>query len=115
MPTTRLLLPLLLVLLGSTGCDKRAPLRAELEAAELMLKSKQADVAALQIESKTLNASLGSKYSMAGVGQIERLKKEAAELQARAEDLKKKRQIIEDKHNAMRAETKAYLANHGKN
>ncbi len=90
-------------------------MRAELESTELLFKSKQAEFAALQTESKTLNASLGSKYTSSSVGQIERLKKEAAELQARAEELKKKRQIVEDKHNAMRAETKAYLEDHGKN
>lgn len=114
MSRARLFIPVLIILFVAGGCDKRAPLRTDLEVAEELLKSRTVEFATLQDESKALNATLGAKYSSAGGGQIERLKGEITNLQARVELLKKQREAAAARLSAMRAETATYLNTHGK-
>lgn len=103
-------LPVLALLIFCSGCDKRGPLRTQLELVETELKSKKAHLVTLQEESK---ASMGVAMAT-GQTQIDRLNKEAAALKASIEELKQQKQTAEKRNVELRAEVDAYLAKHTK-
>jgi len=112
----RRLYPILLtaiVTLACTSCDKRGPVRTELEMAIKDLEAKKEQFLALQNESKALSATMG-KYNTAGQGLIDQLTKEAAVLQTAIEGLKKEKQVAEQKNTEASAEIRTYLENHAK-
>ena len=113
MSPARQLIPLLLIALTAVSCDKRGPVRREMETAANDLKANQELLLNLQNESKNLSASLG-KNSMAGQGLIDQLTKEAAQLQADIELLKSEKEKAEQQNTATRSETQSYLTKHAR-
>ena len=99
--------------LASPSCDKRGPVRTELEMAQKDLEAKKEQFLALQNESKALSATMG-KYNTAGQGLIDQLTKETAMLEAAIDGLKKEKQAAEQKSTEAITETQTYLAKHAK-
>jgi predicted nucleic acid-binding Zn-ribbon protein len=95
------------------SCDKRGPVRTELELAQKELDAKKAELLSLQNESKALSASMG-KYNTAGQGLIDQLTKETATLTAAIDVLKKEKQAAEQKNAEAAAETSNYLKSYAK-
>jgi multidrug resistance efflux pump len=102
----------LFALVGMTSCDKRAAIRAQVEAAQTDLADKQALVKKLQNDLQAM-PSLG-KYQFAGPNQIQTLRAEIEKAEADVTRLKSEKQAAEAVNQKLRQETEAYLSKHSK-
>ncbi|WP_146851364.1 hypothetical protein [Brevifollis gellanilyticus] len=101
---------LLALMMACSSCDKRGPVRTQLQVAEAELKTKKAQHATLQEESKAAS----STPMATGQSQIDRLTKEVEDLKASIEEVKQRKAAEEAKNAAIKAEKDAYLAKHTK-
>jgi hypothetical protein len=101
-----------LILFSLTSCDKRAPVRQQIELTQADLVTKQALSTKIQDELKT-QVSLG-KYNFAGASQIQKLRGDIEKSTAKITQLKTEKLAAEAVNQKLRQETEAYLTAHAK-
>ncbi len=101
-----------LIMLGLISCDKRDPVRQQIELTQADLVTKQALSTKIQDELKT-QVSL-SKFNFTGASQIQKLQGEIEKNTAKITRLKSEKLAAEAVNQKLRQETEAYLTAHAK-